>query len=546
VAGPGVGEGRRMIDVPVLVVGGGPVGLTTTYALQNRGIRVLVVERNPTTTRHPKMDVTNGRSMEHFRRLGIADRIRDVAVPRDHCMDVAWVTRLSEWELARFEYADVHAWRENIRARNDGSQPLEPNMRLSQVVLEPALREILETCPLVDLRFGWAFESLTQDADGVTATIRHTATGATETVRSALLAGCDGGASKVRDSLDFSCTGKWNVLPFYMVHFRTPSKELMQRHGRAWHYQSPVGGTLIAQDDEEIYTLHNLIPPGVDPNSVEPKQFLFESLGVDFPCEVIQANPWCPHLVVADHFGSGRVWLAGDSTHQFIPTGGYGMNTGIGDAVDVAWKFAAILQGWGGPKLLPSIESERRPVAVTNCDAAGKNMAVRLKIAEAYSPVIHADTAEGAAARATLGGLIQQLGNLENEAFGIELGSRYRHSPIVCTEPDEPDWRIEDYIPSTWPGVRAPHVFLSTGEAIFDLLGPDFTLVAFSDIDATAFVAAAAERGVPLSVIRICDPHVRQIYERDLVLVRPDHHVAWRGQRPPSDPLAVIDQIRGA
>jgi 2-polyprenyl-6-methoxyphenol hydroxylase-like FAD-dependent oxidoreductase len=181
-----------MIEVPVLVVGGGPVGLTTALALQRRNIRVLVVERNPTTTRHPKMDVTNGRSMEHFRRLGIADRIRDIAVPRDHCMDVAWVTRLSEWELARFEYVNVHEWHDNIRAQNDGSQPLEPNMRLSQVVLEPALREILETCPLVDLRFGWAFESLTQDAEGVTATIRNTATGVTETVRCALLAGCDG------------------------------------------------------------------------------------------------------------------------------------------------------------------------------------------------------------------------------------------------------------------------------------------------------------------------------------------------------------------
>jgi 2-polyprenyl-6-methoxyphenol hydroxylase-like FAD-dependent oxidoreductase len=535
-----------MINVPVLIVGGGPVGLTTAYALQKRNVRVLVVERNPTTTRHPKMDVTNGRSMEHFRRLGIAERIRDVAVPRDHCMDVAWVTRLSEWELARFEYANVHEWRDNIRALNDGSQPLEPNMRLSQVVLEPALREVLETCPLVELKFGWSFESLKQDSEGVTATIRHSATGATETVRCALLAGCDGGSSKVREALGCSCTGKWNVLPFYMVHFRTPSKDLMQRHGQAWHYQSPVGGTLIAQDDEHIYTLHNLIPPGVEPKSIEPKKFLFESLGFEFPCEVIQANPWCPHLVVADHFGSGRVWLAGDSTHQFIPTGGYGMNTGIGDAIDLAWKFAATLQGWAGPRLLPTIEIERRPVALTNCDAAQKNMAVRLKIAEAYSPAIHANTIEGAAARATLGQLILELGNLENEAFGIELGSRYRNSPIVCGEPDEPEWHIEKYVPSTWPGVRAPHVFLATGEAVFDLLGPDFTLLSFSDIDVTGFVEAASKRGLPLNVVRIRDPHVREIYEQDLVLLRPDHHVAWRGEKPPADPLTVIDCIRGA
>lgn len=535
-----------MIEVPVLIVGGGPVGLTTAYALQKRNVRVLVVERNPTTTRHPKMDVTNGRSMEHFRRLGIADRIRDVAVPRDHCMDVSWVTRLSEWELARFEYANVDEWRDNIRARNDGSQPLEPNMRLSQVVLEPALRDVLEACPLVDLKFGWEFENFMQDSEGVTATIRNTATGSIETVHCALLAGCDGGSSKVRDSLGFSCAGKWNVLPFYMVHFRTPAKDLMQRHGQAWHYQSPVGGTLIAQDDEYIYTLHNLVPPGVEPKSIEPKQFLYESLGVEFPCEVIQANPWCPHLVVADHFGSGRVWLAGDSTHQFIPTGGYGMNTGIGDAVDLAWKFAATLQGWGGPRLLETIEAERRPVALANCNAAESNMAVRLEIAQAYSPAIHDDTTEGAGARTRLRQLILELGNLENEAYGIELGSRYRNSPIVCGERNEPAWRIEEYIPSTWPGVRAPHVFLSTGAAIFDLFGPDFTLLVFSDIDVTEFVAAASARGLPLTVVGIRDPHVRRIYEQELVLVRPDQHVAWRGQRSPPDPLAVIDRIRGA
>src|SRR5882762_8859759 len=147
---PARGEGRRMIDVPVLVVGGGPVGLTTAYALQKRGIRVLVVERNPTTTRPPKMDVTNGRSMEHFRRLGVAERIRDAAVVREHCMDVAWVTRLNEWELTRFSYPDVHCWRDHIREHNDGSQPLEPNMRMSQVVLEPVLRDVLLASPLVE------------------------------------------------------------------------------------------------------------------------------------------------------------------------------------------------------------------------------------------------------------------------------------------------------------------------------------------------------------------------------------------------------------
>jgi 2-polyprenyl-6-methoxyphenol hydroxylase-like FAD-dependent oxidoreductase len=533
-------------DVPVLVVGAGPVGLVTALELAARGIRTLVVERCVETTRHPKMDVTNCRSMEHFRRLGIAERIRDAAVPRAHCMDVAWVSGMSEWELARFQYPDVHQWRQNISAQNDGSQPLEPNMRMSQVVLEPVLRDLLSTSPLVEARYGWALESLVQDATGVSAEIRELDTGRRETVRSALLAGCDGGWSQVRQSLGIECEGRWNILPFYMVHFRTPSGRALQPHGIAWHYQWPLGGTLIAQDDEEIFTLHVVLPPGADPGSVDPQKLLYESLGFEIPCEILQANPWSPHLVVADRYGEGRVWMAGDSVHQYIPTGGYGMNTGVCDAVDLAWKFAAVLRGWGGPRLLASIEVERRPIALVNRDIAGRHMDVRLKILERYSAAIHQDTAEGASARAAYGDFIRDLGNAENESLGIELGYRYRNSPILCAEPDEPEWQLLNYVPSTWPGSRAPHVFLESGDALFDRFGPDFTLLRFADIDTSGLSNAAQARGMPMTVLDIRDANARRIYERDLVLVRPDQHVGWRADALPEDPFFVIDRLRGA
>ena len=497
--------------VPVLVAGGGPVGLTTALELQARGIRVLLIERNAATTRHPKMDITNGRSMEHFRRLGIAERIRDVAVPRENCMDVAWVTRLNEWELGRFHYPNIQDANAHIRLRNDGSQSLEPPMRLSQVVLEPELTRILRDSPRAEVRFGWALISCDQDEQGVTATIRESASGREEQVRCQLLAGCDGAGSVVRERLGFAWDGAQSVGRIFMVHFRSECRDLLQKFGVAWHYQSPVGGSLVAQDDWNTWTLHMPLRKSVDASAIDPVRLVHECLGRDFPLEVVQANLWRPHLVTATGYGRGRIWMAGDAVHQYIPTGGYGMNTGIGDAADLAWKFAAVLEGWGGQTLLDSIDAERRPVGLRNRDAARENNAVRNTIVASYDPVIHEDSDRGAATREAYGRQIIELGNAENEALGIEFGYRYRESPVICNEVDEPEWKLLEYVPSTWPGVRAPHVFLADGTAVFDLFGSGFTLLRFAEVDASLLLDAAASRGVPLKLLDLRDSHVARI-----------------------------------
>ncbi|HSI01390.1 MAG TPA: FAD-dependent monooxygenase [Reyranella sp.] len=498
-----------MKHVPVLIAGGGPVGMTLARTLAQFGVRCLLVERQASTTRHPKMDITNGRSMELFRRLGLVDQLRAAAVPEESNFDVAWITTLTDRELHRFRYPSVVEKRAEIRARNDGTQPREPAMRVSQVMIEPVLREAILHHPRVEARWGVALEDFVQDRAGVTCTLRVVETGATETVRCDFLAGCDGGSSMVREKLGIGLSGKANVAHRYMVHFRSQARDILQAFGIAWHYQSAMG-TLIAQDDREIWTLQMRMPTSSDSEGgpPDPDAVLDAWVGRGgFAREILVANPWFTNLLLADRYGAGRVFLAGDSAHQYIPTGGYGMNTGIGDAVDLGWKLAAAVKGHAGAGLLASYERERRPVGYRNRLASERHTDVRLKIAELYRNEREPDAlARGIAA----------LGNAENESWGIEFGYRYdgvEPNPVV-------------YEPTTAPGARLPSVFLRDGSALYDRLGPWFTLLRFGDADPSPLIDAAP---VPLETVIIADPEIAPIYEAKLVLVRPDTHVAWRG-----------------
>ncbi|MCA0246448.1 MAG: FAD-dependent monooxygenase [Proteobacteria bacterium] len=499
-----------MRHVPVLIAGGGPVGMTLARTLAFHGVRCLLVERNPSTTRHPKMDITNGRSMELFRRLGLADKLRAVAVPEANNFDVSWITSLARdaggRELHRFRYPSVVEKRAEILTRNDGTQSREPAMRVSQVMIEPVLRDAIVGHPLIDARWGVGLEDFEQDADGVTVTLRVTESGATEQVRCDFLAGCDGGSSRVRAKLDIALEGRAAVAQRYMIHFRSDARDLLQAFGVAWHYQTGKG-TLIAQDDKDAWTLQTRPPPGVDLASVDPNALLDAWAGRSFEREILVANPWVTHLLLAERYSAGRVFLAGDSAHQYIPTGGYGMNTGIGDAVDLGWKLAATLKGYAGPGLLASYEKERRPVGLRNRLASERHTGVRIKIAELYESERDPDA---------LGRAIAALGNAENESWGIEFGYRY----------DGVDGDPVVYQPTTAPGARLPSTFLRDGSALYDHLGPWFTLLRFGDADPSPLIDSAP---VPLETVIVDDAHLAPIYGANLVLVRPDTHVAWRG-----------------
>lgn len=518
-----------MKSVPVLIAGGGPVGMTLANVLAHLGIRSMLVERNATTTRHPKMDITNSRSMELFRRFGLAEALRNVAVPEDHPFDVSWITSLAGYELHRFRYMAPSEFRKQIRIKNDGSQPLEPPMRVSQIEIEPVLKKSIDARPEVDVRFGVAFESFEEKDDRVVAVLREQGSGAQEQVSCQYLIGCDGGSSRVRAGLGIQLEGQSRVGELYMIHFRSTERDLLQRWGVAWHYQSPLG-TMIAQNDDDVWTVHVPVLPGQDASKLDPRALVGAYAGRPFPFEILVANVWTPHLLLAESYGRGRVLLAGDSAHQFIPTGGYGMNSGVGDAVDLGWKLAATLHGFGGPDLLASYEIERRPVASRNRDASGRHMQVRMQIGEAYGNLLEGDNGDDPVRRAEVGAEIAKLGNAENEWFGIEHGFIYQGSPIVADGSVTPfAFDPAVYKPTTRPGARLPSTLLKDGTALYDRLGSYFTLIDFRGGDPSSFVDAAARRRIPLSVLQLDEPDLKGVYGRDMLLVRPDHHIAWRG-----------------
>jgi 2-polyprenyl-6-methoxyphenol hydroxylase-like FAD-dependent oxidoreductase len=531
-----------MEKTPILIVGGGPVGMTVANDLARRGVRSILIERNPTTTSHPKMDITNGRSMELFRRVGLVDALRAAAVDESHPFDVSWITSLAGHELHRFHYPSVVAERAQIRQINDGTQPREPGMRVSQVEIEPVLKRAIDAHPNVDVRFGVEFQSLQETSGGVVATVRDHATDRTYQIGCTYLVGCDGGGSRVRDNIEIPLSGESRIMPRFMTHFRSDAQQLLQRWGIAWHYQS-INGTLIAQNDKDIWTLHSRFPAGQSPETVDPSALLHGFAGTPFDHQILVANHWSPHLLVADRYARNRVLLAGDAAHQYIPTGGYGMNTGIGDAFDLSWKLAAMVQGFSGPGLIASYDIERHPVGLRNRQASARHNDVRGKIAALYNDSLYDLNEAGDAARRAAAAAIRDFGNAENECRGIEFGYAYAGSPIVATEAVEISDSFIDYHPTTAPGARLPSTFLSDGTAIYDLLGPWFTVLAFGSADPSRLVDAAAAAALPLKVVRVTDPALAPIYQAALVLVRPDQHVAWRGNQL-DDPLNALKLVR--
>lgn len=531
-------------DPQVLIVGGGPVGLTLAIDLGKRGIRAMLVEQKAAPQFLPKMERCNARTMEIYRRLGIADRIRGAGLGPDVPMDVFICLSLTEKPLVAHHYPSVNEARAEIKASNDGSFALEPYQLISQYTLEPLLKKIAEEIPTLEVRFGCELLSFTQDAGGVTATVRSG--GKTETVRADYLIGCDGGGSTVRKQLGIKLKGEANLLELRQALYRCD--ELYDRlpigdgpgHGRHYHIADGHNSFLIMQDSTKHWTLHAVV------HRDEEMKTLFEQIvGVPVRYEMITCNPWRQNLLLAERFSEGRVFLAGDAVHLVIPTGGLGMNGGVGDAIDLSWKLAATLQGWGGPNLLRSYEIERRQVGERNVGASRYATLGRRRWRGMWRPYLRDQTPAGAALRADVARVADLEQRKSNDMIGAELGYRYVDSPIIADIPGGPEHIFRTYEPTTWPGARLPHVWLKDGTPIQDKLPSDGYVIlrlGKSAAEMAPLAQALASFGAKVTALDIRDDAARAVYGYDLLLLRPDLHVVWRGNAPPEDPreLAAI------
>jgi 2-polyprenyl-6-methoxyphenol hydroxylase-like FAD-dependent oxidoreductase len=525
------------MDCDVLIVGGGPTGLTLAIDLGKRGVRAILIEQKERPAFLPKMERINARTMEIYRRMGLARQIRAAGLRADCPMDVYIVLALNAPPLLRLHYPSVAQAQAETRVTNDGTLPLEPYQLISQYTLEPLLKSVAETIPSISVRFGCEFLSLQQDAAGVTARVRSSG-GGTEELRAAYLVGCDGGTSPVRKELGIGLSGEGNTLALRQALYRC--EELFDLlpigngpgKGRHYHVADDKATQLIMQDSTRHWTLHSIV------DSSEEMNAAFErTVGVPVKYEMLSCEPWRQNLLLADRYGKDRVFLAGDAVHLVIPTGGLGMNSGVADAIDLSWKLAATLAGWGGPHLLKSYEIERRQVGDRTIGASRYATLGRRKWRSLWRPNIRDDTPAGEQTRHVLSTIADIEQRKSNEMIGAELGYRYVDSPVICNVPGGPEHLFREYQPTTWPGARLPHVWLGDGTPIQDHIADGFTILKLgrTRADAGGLENAIRARGAPVSVFEVPDRIAREIYGYDLILVRPDMHVVWRGNAAPED-----------
>ncbi|MEO6184687.1 MAG: FAD-dependent oxidoreductase [Steroidobacteraceae bacterium] len=538
----------------VVIVGGGPVGLCLAMDLAWRGIEVIVMELRPAgELPSVKCNHVSSRTMETFRRLGFVAEVRAAGLPDDYPNDVVFRTRATGYELARIPIP----CRTERYARHDGPDcwwpTPEPAHRINQIFLEPILFRRATQMPGVRILNQARVEDFQQDEDGVTTTGVDLRTGARFDVRSDYLVGCDGGRSMVRKRIGAKLTGDEVIQRVQSTYLRAP--ELLARITKpdAWMsylYNPERQGNLVAIDGRETWLLHNyLLPHELNFDSVDRDRCIRLLLGVgaEFQYEMLTKEDWIGRRLVADRFRDRRVFISGDASHLWVPYAGYGMNAGIADAMNLSWQLAARIHGWGAPGILDAHERERHPITEQVSRFAMQHAYGAIRERTTLPPELEQDSPAGAAARAAVGAAAYTLNVQQFACAGLNYGYYYDQSPLIAYDGEQqPAYTMYDYTPSTVPGCRTPHLWLEDGRSLYDALGPGYTLLRFdTNVDAGPMLAAAASRGVPLTVLDLDATALPAIYRHKLVLSRPDQHVAWRGDALP-DSLDLVDQIRGA
>ncbi|MBR0706987.1 FAD-dependent oxidoreductase [Bradyrhizobium liaoningense] len=535
------------IDTSVLIVGGGPVGLSLAIDLGWRGIATVLIEQEQPDARriHPRMDNVGIRSMEFCRRWGIVEAVENAGFPRDVPLSIVYATAVLGHELAR----DVYPDKANAVAPPFSAQKHE---LCPQNFFDPVLQRAASSYSTNRLLYGYRFEDFEEKGDRIIASARPVSGGEPLQVRAQYLAACDGANSAIAQRLSLA-PAKTKVLSCSTNVFIRCSV-LAQRTAacRAYRYLliGPEGiwGSFVNIDGRDTWRLQLLGDDRwPDWSEAQIHDFVRRGIGADIDYELLSWLPWSRRETTAARFGSGRCFLVGDSAHQLSPTGGYGMNTGIAEAVDLSWKIAARLEGWGGEALLESYDAERRPVAMRNVLQASENLRAMRSLP--LEPALLDQTAIGEAARRAIGAYAQQALQREWRSFGIHLGAVYRGSPIIVEETsDRPEPDVANFVQLAVPGGRAPHVWLAPGHSTLDLFGRGFVLLEFSsdsDVAVAALISAARAARMPISHHLITHPDATAAYGRRYVLVRPDGHISWCGDVIPREPAQLIDRVRG-
>ena len=544
----------KTLSADVLIVGAGPVGLTLAMDLQQRGASVLVLElRSYKEPPSVKCNHVAARSMEQFRRLGVAIKLRDAGLPPDYPNDVVFRTTVTGTELTRIAIPG-RATRFTDKTGPDGWWPTpEPPHRINQTYLEPILLEHTAALPGVTLRHRVEVTGFSQSESGVQVQGRDMDSGEVFSATGQYLVGCDGGHSLVRKGIGAQLQGTAVIQQVQSSYIRAPALLGLVEGDPAWccYAVNPRrSGSVFAIDGRETWLIHNhLHPHETDFEQVDRDACLRQILGVgpEFEYKLLSKQDWVGRRLVADRFRDRRAFICGDAAHLWVPYAGYGMNAGIADATNLAWHLSARLRGWGTEALLDAYERERQPITEQVSNFAMNHAAAMIKARGAVPERIEEPGPEGDAIRAEVGRAAYALNVQQFCCAGLNFGYFYDRSPLIAYDDEAaPGFSMGAFTASTVPGCRAPHFWLAEGRSLYDALGSDYTLLRFdAGASSAALEQACARAGVPLTVLDMGDVSALPEYRHKLLLCRVDQHVAWRGDSLPQDSAALVDRLRG-